>query len=122
MSLDGGDFVIKTGVSSVAVSNSCRLGRFGSGSNYWAGRQDVFNRFDKALTLAEVKSLYQAGDGTDYFKLTDQNGDQYAIGQKFDGAADAFNIDSVLTPLASTTTGEIEIYLKPTSRYEHPLS
>jgi len=69
--------------------------------------------YDKALSLAEIQAIYNSGSGIAYNDVSNLIGQQYAIGQFFDGVDDAFNIDSVLPSLASTTKGEWELYVNP---------
>jgi len=113
VSIDGGNFTTSASGTDLQTSTAdFRIGSNSLPSDGFDGSADSPFFYDKALTLAEVKALYNSNLGVDYPSLTDLNGTQYAIGQSLNGTDQAFNIDSVLTPLASTTTGTIEFSAK----------
>ena len=112
ISVNGADFEVLAHSGGIFNSSDDFIIGFTYAANYLDGRADALNVSQKAKTLAELKATYNSGNGTSYPSLEDLNGNTYAIGQSLSGA-DAFNIDSVLTPLASTTKGTIEFYVNP---------
>ena len=112
ISVNGQAFSSAVSTNSVFNSNEDLIIGFTYAANYLDGAADGLNIYNKALSTAELKAIYNLGNGIAYDKLPTLVGEQYAIGQYFNGTTDAFNIDAVLTPLASTTTGTIEFYIK----------
>jgi len=89
ISVNGNDFETTTFSGGVFLStDSLKFGTTLAAptTNGITGNIDAPFFYDKALTLAEVKSLYNSDNGVDYPSLTDLNGTQYAIAQSFQNA------------------------------------
>ena len=114
VSVNGNNFNVAAASGGVGgtYTNDFSLGSNGA-TSFINGSLDGANYFSKALSLAEINALYNLGNGTSYPSLEDLNGNTYAIGQSLNGTTDAFNIDSLLTPLASTTNGVWECIVTP---------
>ena len=115
ISVNGQAFSSAVSTNSVFNSNEDLIIGFTYAANYLDGAADGLNIYNKALSTAELKALYNLGNGIAYDKLPTLVGEQYAIGQYFNGTTDAFNIDAVLPTLASTTTGTWEFDVEPTT-------
>lgn len=116
ISVNANDFDVEPNSLGAFLSSASPLeiGRFESGG-YLDGAVDGTFFYNKALSLAEIQALYASNNGLAYANLPSVTGDEYAIGKKFNGTTDAYNIDSALTSLAATTEGKIEFDYKPTA-------
>ncbi len=115
LSVDGGEFVTTAHVGGAYASSTADFifGNYGGGNNADMTADHCFF-YDKALSHAEVLELYNSASGVAYADMAGISGNTRAIGQKFDGTDDGFNIDAVRTDLASTTTGSWEVWVNPT--------
>ena len=113
ISVNGSDFATDTFSGGVFATNEDLFIGYNN-ANYLDGQIDSPFFYDKALSLAEVNALYNAGSGITHTNLPTLTGTEFGIGQSFNGTDSALNIDAVLTPLASTTTGTIEFDIKLT--------
>lgn len=121
LSIDGGAFVtdLHTGgayaSSNEALYLALQNNSPSTGRIYADEQIDAPFIYSKALSLAEVKALYNSGNGIDVSVLDQLNGDTYSYATSFNGSTDAINIDAITTPLTATTQGTISAWVKATN-------
>ncbi len=119
ISINGGKFVV---ASHVGGSYSGSVADLVIGANningtpsYGAVSTDELFFSTRAMPLEDIITMYNGGSGVSHSTFTDGslNGTEQPIGKWFNETDTAYNIDSVLTPLASTTTGSFSFWYKP---------
>lgn len=90
LSKDGEDFYAQSYASDLFASSiDLQMGGLPVGNDF-DGRIDASFFYDKALSLAEIQSLYNTGNGRNFANLSTINGTEYAIAQDFDSASSQY--------------------------------